>query len=503
VADFAIRWDKFDGGDFGRRSPARAQNDEFRGRNVVVYPSGLIGPRAGWKEITVSGLPAHTVTNGPMGFEVFHDHLVVVVGKPYRFPMTDPSTAVAYDDYTNPAATPVEFTRGNDILYSLVDGKLFKHDVSTTTEITTPVPFSHIVRWGLWMVAVDRDNPWRIYYNQVDASGPDYDTWPANNFYDVGNTDAITCLRPVYNTLYAGKLAGWWAISGVLGDLVSIRQVVIGNGPVDRRYTSVTTDNRIVYWPAERIPAWFNGERVYLDSDQRLDPRGLPYQSQVVLVTPTGRRLIMCGDDDSLDEGTDMLVWHKSAWTRHLTPFNVGAIAPTDVQAASEMPDGVIFAVERASTVGEDVNVLSWDHDLDRPAHVNDQWASPVDYKGGDLIAGTLDLPSWFDGQGRQCRVRSVIVQFRKYASGVAGSVNQLRCTVDALGPYAGGKNVLTPSGWQEPSDLSTTDGLADSWRANFGNQGFGNGFQIKFPVIRGIAIQEVVALVDIRSERV
>ena len=44
--------------------------------------------------------------------------------------------------------------------------------------------------------------------------------------------------------------------------------------------------------------------------------------------------------------------------------------------------------------------------------------------------------------------------------------------------------------------------GADDSWRVNVGEQGFGNGFQIEIPLMVGLAIREVVALVDVRTER-
>lgn len=47
-----------------------------------------------------------------------------------------------------------------------------------------------------------------------------------------------------------------------------------------------------------------------------------------------------------------------------------------------------------------------------------------------------------------------------------------------------------------------TAQGADDSWRVNLGEQGFGNGFQIEIPRMVGLAIREIVALVDVRTER-
>lgn len=504
MADFVVRWDDFRGGDYGRVDSSRANSNQFSGSNVVVYRSGLLGPRSGWKQQTVTGLPTHAVANGPFGFDVFQANLVIALDKLYDFPMVAPRAATAYTAYPGGVIGAVDLLRGDNVLYSVVDGKLFKHLAHGTVLVTTPQPLSFVVRWGMFMVGVDRNVPWRLWYSTVDASGAHFDQWGANNFLDVGNTDPITTLNPIYNTLYCGKPSGWWAVSGVLGDLSSVREIVIGNGPIDRRYTSITTDNRVVYWPADHSPAWFNGERVYLNDLYELDPRALSFLGSTVLVTPTGRTLILCGEN-SATPATDMLMWRDSAWAVLEAPFLIAAMAPADVKAAAQMPPGVVYAIKKPTTIGDPVVVLSWQHDLDRPGQAADVYAAPIDHAATDLVLGSAALPAWFDGAGRMCRCRSVIVQFRKWSSGVPDTFNQLRCVVDALGSYEGGRTTTEGQHWVEPceqADFAGVHGAADSWRVNFGEAGWGNGFQIRFPVIRGVAIQEVIALVDVRKER-
>lgn len=501
MVDFAIRWNDFRGGDYGHLDPSRAAKDQFSGRNVKLYRSGLIGPRAGFKQITVNGLPTHPVVDGPMGFDVYGNKLLVVLDDLYEFPMTDPATATGYATYPVSASSPVDFVRGNSVLYSLYDGVLYKHVAYATAPITTPGPLSMVVRWGAFMVGVDENIPWRIWYSKVDASGADFDTWPLNNYYDIGNNEPVTALIPIYNTLYCGKKSGWWSISGVLGNQAFIREDIVGNGPVEHRTSSVTTDNRVVYWPTQQVPAFWNGERVDLDETQRLDPRALPFKGHTCIVTPTARTLILAGEDSSTT-GTDWLLWKDNAWTRHFTPFDLGALAPATVTDAADMPDGVIFAMVRNDQVGLAPAVLSFAHDNARPAHNDDDWAAPVDYGDTDLVTGTFTLPAWYDGQGRQVRVRSLVIQFRKWASGVADTFNQMRVTIDALGPYGGGLVTTNPEPWVEACEAASADGTPDSWRASFGEQGWANGFQIRFPALRGVAIQDVVALVDVRTAR-
>jgi hypothetical protein len=499
MPDFMVRWDGFSGGDFGEQDPARANDNQFKGTNVVVYQSGLVGPRAGLKNLTVTGLPDHPVAPGPMGFDVFEDNLLIVLDDVYSIPIDSP-TAVAYTAYPSPAATPVRFVEGKGVLYSLLDGVLYKHVGTGTAAVTTPEPLSEIVRWGAWFVGVDAGVPWRLWFSLVDAGGSDFDTWPANNFLDVGANEAITAMKPIYNTLYVGKVGGWWSVSGVLGIQASVREVVIGNGPTDNRFTSVTTDNRIIYWPVESVPAWFNGDRVYLDDNQKLNVRDLPYTGNAVVVSPTSRRLFLAGDDDG---ATELLVWKDSAWTRHRYENGLGGFAPNDVRSGYQLPEGVIFAVRRPSIVGEDVVISSLDHDLNRPGHADDDWAAPTDGADTELVTGTLEMPAWYDGQGRMVRVRSVIVNFRKWPSGVAGTTNRLSVVVRGLGMYEGGDIEGEQQDWEQASDrVADTDGENHSLRVGAGAEGWFDGFQITFPVIRGVAIRSVVAVLDVRTER-
>jgi hypothetical protein len=501
TVDFMVRFDDFSGGDFGVRDSALANSNMFSGENVVLYPSGLVGPRAGLKLLPVTGLPDHPVVPGPMGFTVYNNSLLIVLNRVYQVPMAG-GAATAWAAYPSPAITPVRFAAGNGVMYSLLNGVLYKHTgTSATTAITTPAPLSEIVRWGYFFVGVDRNRPWRIWFNQVDAAGSDFDTWPVDNYYDVGNNDPITCLKPIYNTLYAGKKEGWWAVSGVLGQLAAIRDVAIGNGPIDCRQTAITTDNRIIYWPVQNVPAWFNGERVLLETEQIMSPRNLPYTGDGVIVTPTARRILMAGDDGQ--GGTRLYAWQNGAWQHHRANSKLGALAPSDVREGSNLPTHVVYAAERPTTIGDPTRIATIAHELNRPAHANDTYASPVDQPvGTDLVSGSLITPAWLDGQGRQVRVRWMQVQFRKWASGVAESVNRFTVRVESLGPYGAGSKISDPVFWIEPSERAPTGGANDSWRVNLGEQGWGNGFRLHFDVIAGVAIREVIVGVNLRTER-
>jgi hypothetical protein len=838
VADFAVRFNDFSGGDWGDTDPAKAKVNQFSGKNVVPYGSGLLGVRPGLKLLDLTGkvpggAPA-SYTGIVRGFDLMRNRLTLVLDtKSYdiywdlalapggvlpaeaaaTIPGSPPNTAHASLLWTQDPGGVKEWLLCNGVLHLKSTGATPAWQVLSSVAGATapPNPLSVLSRWGLYLVAVEQTVPWRIRFTNVDAAGPNFLIWPANNYLDMSTTDPVTTLKGIFNLLYAGKASGWHGISGVLGTLASVRELAIGNGPIDQRAASVTTDNRVAYWPLQKVPAFWNGERVSLVDDQRMDPRttwldatpswarkgqnaggaspaqgtgfptllrnvgttwaasapvtspgvdgrymalpatagtddrapgwtpvsygalapqgtvggqwaadqgaspytsfhptvaftgylritiagvatlpagtglrlmlngvelcrgmlaadngsvvlsvgrrtwqptdhlsveffnptgatlvtnrsttnytwsplfevnpdpglaanqefaapaagawdvesrqagysgtaypitmcitknGLPISplypisstsapflmtatnvafalgdrlstfgarfdrypagatlpfidgaedtcvpmlratsrstSQIVgtlgmfgdsvVVTPTEKRLLMAGDD-----GATTKVWSYGGgiWTHHEHDVLIAGLAPSDVKMSYLLPEHVVWATKRSYTA-EPLKVWSINHDIDRPAFVSDQWASPYDQgmKSGDvLVRGQFSLPMWFDGQGRQSRVRSVIVQFVKWNQGIADGVNQISARVDSIGPYDRGITQGVETLWSEAMSgaAATDEGTEDSWRFNVGEQGFGNGFQLVFTALYGVAIREVVVLVDIRTDR-
>lgn len=518
MADVVLRWDSWKGGDFGVLDPAFADKDQYTGENVYPYTSGLLGVRAGAKVLPVTGLPAHTIVPGPLGFwkRPNTPTAVIVIGnRPYEFPVAG-GAAVPWATYAETPIKAVRFVSGAGIPYSLMNNKLFKHpNATTTTLITTPAAMSFITRWGYYFVGIDANVPWRIWFSTVDAGGSHFDTWGANDYLDIGDTEPITALAPIFNTLYVGKQTGWNAVSGVLGTLASVRGVAVGQGPVDPRAVSVSTDNRIIYWPTERSPAFFNGERVAVQSAQQLVGPRYTSPGDTVLATNTSRRLILGADDGDV---MTLYTWSAGAWARHVFPASLSALAPGDPRDSTGMPEDVLLAVLAPTTIGQDVKIVAFNHALDRPGNLGDKWSSPGDELGQPFtepVAGQFALPSYWEPVGRQVRVRSVIIQFRKWNMGGPDFMCEIQARVSTLGRYGGGRRPGELHRWFEPSERNPPigddpfglgrvfdAGADDSWRINVGEQGYGNGFQIEIPLMVGVAVREVVALVDVRSER-
>jgi hypothetical protein len=220
---------------------------------------------------------------------------------------------------------------------------------------------------------------------------------------------------------------------------------------------------------------------------------------------------------DSDGTKTTLYTWSSGAeWSRHVFPASLGAIAPGDPRDNTGMPEDVFLGVLAPRSIGDLVTIVTYDHALDRPGNLGDKWAAPGDAGSSDPVVGQFSLPAYYEPIGRQVRVRSLIIQFRKWNMGGPDFMCEMQCRVNVLGRYGGGQKAGDLHRWFEPSERNPPigddpfgigrvfdAGSDDSWRINVGEQGFGNGFQIQVPVMVGVAIREVVALVDVRTERV
>jgi hypothetical protein len=236
-----------------------------------------------------------------------------------------------------------------------------------------------------------------------------------------------------------------------------------------------------------------------LEEDQAMPARVLPTFGDFAIATPTGKDLVLAADDAT---GTQLFIWSDRAWTKHRFPVKLGGFAPNEARQGAQMPEGVIYAVQRPTTVGDAPVIAAFSYNLDRPGHTTDANAAPSDLGSSELVLGSVSMPSWFEPQGRQVKVKSLVIQFRRWPSGLDTTTNRMQVRVDCLGKYGGGTELGEPQEWIEASLRSPVDGADDSWRVNVGAQGYGNGFQINFLGLAGVAIREVVAIVDVKQGR-
>jgi hypothetical protein len=154
--------------------------------------------------------------------------------------------------------------------------------------------------------------------------------------------------------------------------------------------------------------------------------------------------------------------------------------------------------------VGVGARFYTWRTHLDsRPPLSGQDLESNVDPTGS--LACTFTLPEWWGRQGQVIRVRSVIIDFKRWNTGFAAhnhydlSVTNLRIYNDpsvtpALIPTAAtatfDETTSTVPGGVGASQLLRLEHNLDGDR--------GNGFQISLSNMQGVQIQKIVALIDV-----
>lgn len=505
MTDLTIRFRNWTKGHGGIADPSMVPDGFWFGTNVQSYGSGLIGPRWGLDPVTVSGVAVAPAAGGPFGFTVLGAYAYVVTDMLYRIPLSQvatggPATATAFSAYpSEPTSGPISFAAESaGAVYSLVEGVLYRHDTTTmaTTAITTPSTFSAIRRWNLYLVAIDSAVPGRIWASRVDENGYSFSDWPIGNYIDVGDANAVTALVPVFNALMVGKRSGWWAVTGAIGFAASTRQVVIGNGPIDARGATPTTEGRVAYWPADDVPALFNGSAVQMVEEQKVGVYYNPTAGQAVTVAPTGRTVLF-GYDDTADVSRTLLWQPESGFARLEFPVRIAGFAPNDVADGTELPAGTVLAARQTTAVGQSFQMYALKVDPERPPVEADTIGSLTD-DSTDVEAEVITR-DWFQPEGKQARVRDVIVQYRAWNVG-EGVLNKMRLTVTSIAPYGDVANDSDTVVWLEQATMSPTDGEDQTMRASVGDQGWGAGFRVKVDMMRGVAIREITVLVDVEA---
>ena len=508
AADFVVRYASFLGGDWGNRDASRAKENQYRGENVKLFESGLLGVRNGLKKLDVADMPVHTDGYGPKGVDIWKDNVVVVLDKPYLINLNGDHKATLMGEFPKgPPTTPSRMAQYRQDLYFNHSGYIFKYNGSAITEITLPAKLKGLTRWNYYLLAWDEDNPQRLYFTEVGEFGAQPDDWGVNNFLDIGGNEPITALLPMYNTLYLAKQSGWYQVSGVLGDRPYVRRIANGNGPADDRVAAVTTDNRVLYWGPDNTPVWFNGEVPYMDKEFRVESLETYYPSDSVAASVTGRHNLMLGEPsesfDDEDAATAMLEYDSGRWSTHtFNGVKMGGIAGHDLRTTIDKPANTMFMVNRPETVGQPVELYSYGLAQIRVGNNADKWSAASDVSHPHLLNGYVEFPAYYDAQSRLVMVRNLVIQFRHWQSGVEHSKNELQVQYRPMGRYEGGTIDTKPQLWVENSDDAEDGGTDVTWRIGMGKYGWANGFQIVFPVMRGVALRSIEAHVEVRSAR-
>lgn len=521
----------FTGGDWGRKQPWNAPKNSFKALNMLVYSTGELGVRPGLQNITPTNVVAGTVAQGMLGSEIATTY--------YYGQGTSLFRATSYKNQAQTTVTG-SFTGSVFNLYFADTGSAFyimepsrgvySVILNVLTQLNTVggnglVLFGDRLATGFFVGVTSS-----VRYNGLTAGVSDLTSWPATNIIPVGDRNE----RPSNLHLQRGHLAimkqtnGLFVITGALGVNETLRRAVKTVGPGDGFVAGscVTEDDTIWYVAnnGHHIPVRFDGTNTHYYEDQILPIQGdaLTNCSKIALSDPDGVAITVGTTTLSSNPSfktTKLLLYYHGVWTRHELP-NLGTVSQVTSTNGFSLYDPsvnlndpaistfllshnvpvMVFASDVAATPA----FYSMPLDTDRPGIVQQTGADFVAFNnempGDDSLAqvsGSVEFPETHLDNGDEFMVQGVVVDFRSWNTG--GSLtNHFDLQVDCLRPYDNTSPISSLKGaWDEPGSLSTATGTVKRETFMFGEQGYGNGYQLKFTNIRGIAIQRIQVILD------
>lgn len=501
-----VVYDDFSGGEYGHVGGANAPDNSFTGRNVTVYRTGLIGPRAGIKELAFTPGAGEfsnmwrVIADGAdtsVGLGSTPDAWYVKAsGSVYK---KSASGTFNIGTITAPTRAPqaVHLGLGKYVLTNFLDATYIVNLNDNTITPITGAP-------GCTTVAIYSDRIFlanngtsggykRVFYTEVGA----YTTLPGANYFDVGSRAGVAAMLAQRDHLaIATEDGSWWVFRGA-GSSASVRKITAADWPHwsfnPHAVANLTDDIILEMTPLGDWPATFDGTRI--DHYYPAGPVGdsTPYTGTTGIRIMAGRRpqeaLIIRPDATN---GALGYVQRDGIWTLHTFP--------TDISYVGSATGTGQFTICKLGEAGvEEGAFYEYDMNLDRPAFTNDTHARP-----GDLSDDPNDsyfyLPEWWSKPGTEVRVRQVIVDFIKYNTG-STSNNLLTVELTCFGMFENdGTEAPASQSWEEDGSVAAaagTAGVRDRRTFNFGEQGYGAGFQVVMAEVAGIAIRCITVVLD------
>lgn len=501
MAELHVHYENFAGGEFGHVGPAKAAPGTFTGRNVVVYQDGCIGPRAGLKAYgshNANGVVLGMGFNGTTGAAIWYNVGTGIFSFATALATPDTWTGSLASATTLPVPlqwveAPVSHTQ---IINPLDKAYDLNHLTKTVTAIAASPAGSVIATYGTRLfVARTTANLRRVFFS---ADG-DYTTWPAGNFFDIGNRGAVVGMWAQRDSLAILMQDGeWWILRGIPTDSTisgaSLRRATAGGVHPwvnSQNSAAILGSDEIVWIPnGADWPAVFNG--VTVSEKRQVGPDGnkLIYSTQADVRVIRGYRQ----DEAAIltpNNASTVYLLRNGVWTLHtLTGVTFSQFAASDQQGLLYLCDG--------GAAGAHANFYTLRTGLDRPAFTSDTDCSPGDLSNTPLLAN-FSMPEWWANPDQEVEARHVVVDIVKYQTGVTN--NTMTLVFKKFGAYlAPGDQSPAAQSWTDAGANASTTGTHDRIVFDIGDQGWAAGFQVGLSGIAGIKIKSITVITEPRT---
>lgn len=497
-----IKFDNFKFGDYGSYGGSKAAPEgSFDALNMLVYADGSIGPRPGWANRTPNDMPngklvALLITQTPTR------NLVFIVADDVRaanLALLPGSGSVSMGTLDTTPTTAVYPKAGTAEYYIAVPGdKCYKLDPpsGTITSLAGSPGGTELEVYGLRLVVVDSGAKYRILYSAAN----DFESWPAENFLNVGDLWDITALREQKNHLTIMKSRGTYVMTGVPGTASAVvRKIDRSYGPLMPSQADIDQQDTITFIPAFRQnPATFDGAQTQqvsyltsLDPDRDSDA-SLPLVRgfTTTLGDQAPSTLVLTQGD-----GHDIMVVNQNGvWTKHHVEKSISGMVRGGYTGDVYVTDG-----------GADASpskIYSNHFNKNRPGFSTDQEMQP----GDDSLTppqAYVAIPQWWAPDDTEVTVRQVIVDYTKWNTG-ADATNHFDIIPTSYGRFNADAVTQDPISFDQAGSGaggSVGDNTTGRFVAGF-PYCYGAGFSIKLDNIRGVAIRSITVEVEIKPNQ-
>lgn len=487
-------WDAGEFGDMGARQGGKKPN-MFTAKNLMRYRDGLLGPRAGVRNLGITGLPNGTlkaITQGTSG-------VVATIGTAtYSFdagPFAYGGAATAWTGAVGGTWTKPGEVVGGFALGYLINPFQAVYRLNHTAHTVTAVPAVPAGRCGVFyqdrlFIGGDPTNPGRLHFSNPGQAG--WETFAADAYIDLPALVIITFMAPFRSGLLLGGISGWFVyITGVIGFTSVVRHLSVQGAPPDTPKGFMLGTDEVVYMGGDRpYTSRYNGALHSADKhlrwagdNYRLDTNEVPTYRVVKLIGPDDW-LFLSGITTALHEADNKALLHYDGIHTYLS-------WEQDIRGWGMDMGGGRTLLAGGDTGGSPPKFYVFDADLGRPGSTLDADSRPGD-DSNTPIQCYLHLPQWFDPNGGEIQVRSVTVDFHKWNLSATYN-NHFEVKVAACNRYE--QPDLLPSAvytFDEPASSTPFFGV-DARRTSWvGDQGSGAGFEVWIDNIRGVAIRSV-----------
>lgn len=510
-----VEFDDFSGGEFGLKGAHKAAPNEWTGKNVRVNQAGMIGPRPGLLDHTITG-------NEPGDLWAFKyiglsgKAMLLCLGDTIYSTDTDTATMtlsslVALDDVPT-EHVPIDFYDPNADLYLSNPG--FKTYTLTWSSGTLTEFMIESASHGFRGVKLYRDRlylfddattnepSYRVYFSDAAA----FATFTDGKNFDVGYFWDIYAAIDLANHLYfPQRQKGWYALIGGSPDTIELRQLT-----TDPPELAVSAGSSQQAFVKEHGQIWYfrSGGRLCVTNGAAFDEKAYGHL-ELGPVSPHRFGLYLEHEGQDIvfkdDLSTEALWRHWGVWC--FADFSVDLDGQ---MATTEFNNRVIFAGAGDSDTAH--ALYSFDLALDRPGFIGDDYARPGDASDTPLDAFFF-LPEWRDKQDRDFRVAQVIVDLVKYdwhGDSEATLNNHVKIelrTLNRANRAAGAQDnyEVDTQEWTEDCRFGATEGangIDDRIRFTHPTEQWCGAFQLGLTELVGVNIKKVSVVLDYHPGR-